>query len=343
MNYELEHEKVYGYPFSDIQKNDIHQTISNYKVRFENNSVDYPSLFEKKKCLDAGCGYGRGALFMLSNGAEWVDLVDVSEKNISTSKKNLQKFNFKNCNYFNCSIESLPYEDNTFDLVWSYGVIHHAANTDKCLQELTRVLKVGGILKLFIYGSGGIFWYSMEMFRKILKKVDTEYIINFLKSNSVPPIDISNYVDSWKVHYLRKYTKNDVTFRLDALGYSDVKFFKYGMNYDLNHRKTVYPEDKDWMGEGDLRFIVKKLKDSRSNKYKLSNQTEGSTYAYNKSLTDEFDQTFFDLIFKLKDKKDLSIKVCYEIHKTLYYLMRQENKFNYKTYRDLITKYLKDI
>ena len=35
MNYELEHEKVYGYPFSDIQKNDIHQAISNYKVRFK--------------------------------------------------------------------------------------------------------------------------------------------------------------------------------------------------------------------------------------------------------------------------------------------------------------------
>ena len=97
------------------------------------------------------------------------------------------------------------------------------------------------------------------------------------------------------------------------------------------------------MGEGDLRFIVKKLKDAKSNKYKLSNQTEGSVYNYNKSLTDEFDQIFFDLIFKLKDKKDLSIKVCYEIHKTLYYLMRQKNKFNYKTYRDHIKKHLLDL
>ena len=166
MNYELEHEKVYGDPFSKIQKADIHQTISNYEIRFQEIQLIISRCL-KKKCLDAGCGYGRGSIFMLSNGAESVDLIDVSEKNISTTKKNIQKFNFNNFSCFNGSIESLPFEDNTFDVVWSYGVIHHAANTDKCLQELNRVLKVGGFLKLFIYGSGGIFgiqWICLEKF-----------------------------------------------------------------------------------------------------------------------------------------------------------------------------------
>lgn len=342
MNYELEHEKVYGDPFSKIQKADIHQTISNYEIRFQRNSIDYKSLFKNKKCLDAGCGYGRGSIFMLSNGAESVDLIDVSEKNISTTKKNIQKFNFNNFSCFNDSIESLPFKDNTFDVVWSYGVIHHAANTDKCLQELNRVLKVGGFLKLFIYGSGGIFWYSMDIFRKILKTIDTEYIINFLKSNSVPPLAISNYVDSWKVHYLRKYTQNDINLRLTSLGYSDIKFFKYGMNYDLNDRKTKYFEDENWMGEGDLRFIVKKIKESRSDNYPLSNQTNGSEYVYEKSIINEFEEVFHNLIFKLKDENDLSIKICYKIHEMLFYLMRQENKFDYKAYKEFIKKCIKD-
>ena len=67
-------------------------------------------------------------------------------------------------------------------VIWCYSSC--AANTDKCLKELTRVLKVGGILKLFIYGSGGIFWYSIKHLRKILKNIDTEYIIEFLNSMS---------------------------------------------------------------------------------------------------------------------------------------------------------------
>ena len=49
MNYEIEHEKVYGDPFSKIQKADIHQTISNYEIRFQRNLIDYKSLFKKKK------------------------------------------------------------------------------------------------------------------------------------------------------------------------------------------------------------------------------------------------------------------------------------------------------
>ena len=81
-NFEFKHENVYGEPFSKIEKKEIIKTTSNYRDRFKKNSIDYKSLFNNKSCLDAGCGYGRGSLFMLSNGASFVELVDVSKKKI---------------------------------------------------------------------------------------------------------------------------------------------------------------------------------------------------------------------------------------------------------------------
>jgi SAM-dependent methyltransferase len=47
--------------------------------------------------------------------------------------------------------ESLPYESNSFDLIYSWGVIHHTPDTVRAAQEILRVLKPGGEFKVMIY------------------------------------------------------------------------------------------------------------------------------------------------------------------------------------------------
>jgi ubiquinone/menaquinone biosynthesis C-methylase UbiE len=42
--------------------------------------------------------------------------------------------------------ERLPFRDAAFDMVWSWGVIHHSSSMDQCLSEITRVLRIGGRL-----------------------------------------------------------------------------------------------------------------------------------------------------------------------------------------------------
>jgi len=47
--------------------------------------------------------------------------------------------------------EHLPFEDCTFDVVYSYGVMHHSPDTAQCLQEAWRVLKPGGEARIMLY------------------------------------------------------------------------------------------------------------------------------------------------------------------------------------------------
>jgi ubiquinone/menaquinone biosynthesis C-methylase UbiE len=47
--------------------------------------------------------------------------------------------------------EALPFEDNSFDIVWSWGVLHHTPRTDTAFSEVLRVLRPGGTFRGMIY------------------------------------------------------------------------------------------------------------------------------------------------------------------------------------------------
>jgi SAM-dependent methyltransferase len=47
--------------------------------------------------------------------------------------------------------EALPYDDAAFDVVYSWGVIHHTPDTERALAELVRVCRPGGIVRLMLY------------------------------------------------------------------------------------------------------------------------------------------------------------------------------------------------
>ena len=54
------------------------------------------------------------------------------------------------------TLDDLPYGENTFDFVLCRGVIHHVKNDQKALNEIRRVLKVGGRSYLYVTGRGGL-------------------------------------------------------------------------------------------------------------------------------------------------------------------------------------------
>jgi ubiquinone/menaquinone biosynthesis C-methylase UbiE len=178
---ENQHEDVYGKSFALYDHDAMKEFINFFDQRFEINGLDPASIFADKKCLDAGCGNGRGALFMLANGASSVDCVDISQTNIDSTSRNIDQFGFGNYSCHLNSLESLPFPDNTFDFVWCNGVIMHTHNPDKCISELSRVLKNGGKAWIYVYGSGGLYWYCVQRFRKITKDIAPNFCISLLR------------------------------------------------------------------------------------------------------------------------------------------------------------------
>ena len=88
-----------------------------------------------------------GVLFTLNEKldiAKKIDLfgVDLTEKGIETTKKRLDLYNLKS-NLRRIDAESLPFEDNYFDIVYSWGVIHHSEDTEKISKKYLEFLSLG--------------------------------------------------------------------------------------------------------------------------------------------------------------------------------------------------------
>lgn len=90
-----------------------------------------------KKILDLGCGDGT-RLGLLKTDAEKVG-VDISDYAIKKARKE-----YPNINFLETNIESLPFPDESFDLVYSMFVLEHVGSPGKVLTEAVRALKKGG-------------------------------------------------------------------------------------------------------------------------------------------------------------------------------------------------------
>jgi ubiquinone/menaquinone biosynthesis C-methylase UbiE len=255
---ETSHDDVYGRTFALYDRDQLLAFMQPFVDRFAVNELDPRALFAGKRCLDAGCGGGRGTLFMLQNGAAHVTGFDFSARNVETTRRNAEKFGYTNVAVQQGTLEQLPFDDGSFDVVWCNGVLQHAADPDRCFAEITRVLEVGGRAWIYVYGAGGVYWYAVRHFRNWFRDTTSEQLIATLQLAGLEPRYIGEYLDDWKVSYLRAYRADRVIARLAELGYGDTTPLPLGVPYDTNHRNTKWPSERPWLGEGDLRFVVTK-------------------------------------------------------------------------------------
>ena len=115
-------------------------------LRLFDEYVDKQSL----NILDCGCGAGIFLCDFLERGHNLVG-IDISETMLCATRENVQSVidtkGLKNsCNLLLSDIEKLPFADETFDVVNVIGVLQYLNTDKKCISELSRVTKPGGIL-----------------------------------------------------------------------------------------------------------------------------------------------------------------------------------------------------
>jgi ubiquinone/menaquinone biosynthesis C-methylase UbiE len=135
-----------------------------------------------KKVLEIGVGLGSDHQKFAENGAD-LSGCDLTERAINLTKNRFALFGL-NSNLQVADAESLPYEDNSFDTVYSYGVIHHSPNTKQAAKEIYRILKPKGEAKVMIYHKysfvGYMLWlrYGLMQFNPFisLEKIYSKYL-----------------------------------------------------------------------------------------------------------------------------------------------------------------------
>jgi len=66
--------------------------------------------------------------------------------------------------------ERLPFPENTFDVVYSNGVLHHTPDTNGAVKEIHRVLRPGGIAKVMLYYRHSLnYWGEIMLHRGLLR------------------------------------------------------------------------------------------------------------------------------------------------------------------------------
>lgn len=138
--------------------------------------------FKDKKILDAGCGQGRFSFGFLHLGAQIV-ATDHSTHGLQYAKNACGEFASKIDFQQRNLLEPLDFPAD-FDMVWSYGVLHHTGNTYKAFQNIVPLVKPNGYLFLMLYGEPrwgeqGEFYIQAEYSRlrtKLANKVPEEKI-----------------------------------------------------------------------------------------------------------------------------------------------------------------------
>lgn len=136
-----------------INEEEFRQTgLANYQDLIKNDFEIKARLnnFSNKKVLNIGCGIGRLEEFMSPDFGE-VYGIDISESMINQAKERLAKL--PNVKLFATDGLSYPFDDNFFDLIFSYIVFQHMPSreiVEQNFREIYRTLKTSGITKIQI-------------------------------------------------------------------------------------------------------------------------------------------------------------------------------------------------
>ena len=135
------------------------------RYRYDTYAPWMPAVMEfarhaGEQVLEVGGGMGTDLAQFARHGAIVTD-VDLSEGHLQHARENFRLRGLAG-RFVHHDAESLPFEDHTFDLVYSNGVIHHTPNTARAVAEVFRVLKPGGRVIAMVYAENSLqYWRNL--------------------------------------------------------------------------------------------------------------------------------------------------------------------------------------
>ncbi len=127
-----------------------------------------PEKYRGKLVLEVGVGSGVDFVQWVRAGATAFG-VDLTQAAVDHTQAWLDAYRL-NAVVQRGNAESLPFESDTFDLTYSWGVLHHTPRTGSAVLECIRVTRPGGEIKLMLYNRWSILWLSARILKAITGK-----------------------------------------------------------------------------------------------------------------------------------------------------------------------------
>lgn len=144
--------------------------------------LKYVNFKENQNYLEVGCGNGHICKHLARKYDLNFTCTDVDPEMIQFAKRNIG--NMPNIRLLEMDATKMSFVDKEFNIVLSFGVMHHIGNWEKALEEISRVLNPQGFL---IFGDVAYSKFITRIFRPIVKNYGIytiDDIIHFLKRNN---------------------------------------------------------------------------------------------------------------------------------------------------------------
>ena len=168
--------------------------------------------------------------------------------------------NLENVDFVHGSVLDMPFENESFDIVYSNGVLHHTEDWKKGISEQLRVMKSGGWgWQYLIESPGGVFWDKIEILRAIMKNVNKEFAQNIMKSLGIPNNRVFYMLDHVMVPINTRITEYELENELNINGAINIKKLRRGADFD--RVEAIYnklPFAKEKFGVGEQRYVFNK-------------------------------------------------------------------------------------
>jgi len=181
--------------------------------------VDFDEL-DGKEVLEVGCGSGIAAQMLAEAGAN-LTAVDLTPWAVDTTRTRLHAFGL-DATVQEADGEHLPFADASFDLVFSWGVIHHSSDMDRALGELVRVCRPGGRLVLMVYNRRSLFYATYKGFQRFLP-LARRLGLHFEGARAGETEGL----------IARHFTIDELRAKLEHAGLRDVRIEPYGQDAEL--------------------------------------------------------------------------------------------------------------
>lgn len=122
---------------------------------FQFGSIFPYQEFKGKRILEIGCGLGTMLMNWAQNGALCTG-IDLNSTSVEQSRRRFDLLRL-GADIRQADATLLPFEDDSFDYVYSWGVLHHSPNLNVSLSEMFRVLRPGGKFGLMLYNRRSLY------------------------------------------------------------------------------------------------------------------------------------------------------------------------------------------